>query len=118
MTDKKSPRYIGITSDVAFKLNLDPDIYNAQLATVLGVGNALIGEQKVITCDLKTAVRDGHAKLLKVKVVRNKDQPNEVKRTIELICDIEKTDTAPDELIGKTVKIGNGNSPPSWEIVK
>jgi len=118
MANKKANRYIGITSTVALRLKLNPDIYNSQLATVLGVGNALTEGQKIISCDIKTATRDGHAKLLKVTATKNKGQANEVNRQIELICDIDNYDTATTAIIGKTIKLGQGANPVTWEITK
>lgn len=117
MTDKKAARFIGITSDVAFKLQLDPDIYNAELAPILGVGNTFAGS-KVISCSLATATKNGHAVMLKVTATKNQGQINEQSRRIELICDADNVDTAPNELIGKAIKLGNGTNPQTWIITK
>lgn len=110
-TNKKSARYIGITSTVAFRLQLDPDIYTAQLASILGVGNTLISGGKAIDVSIAVATKNGLASLLKVTVIKGDES-----RQIKLICDAENTDTAKAALIGETVKLGFGASAVTWTI--
>lgn len=111
-TNKKSSRYIGITSNVSFRLNLDPDIYDAELAPILGVGNALLSPSiKVIDASIKVATRNGLASLLKVVVTKGEES-----RQISLICDAENTDTAKVQLINKTIKLGFGANAVNWTV--
>jgi hypothetical protein len=117
MTAKKSIRYLAIEPTVAFKLNLDPDIYSSSIAAIIGVGNTLLASQKTITTTLKGAVKDGHAKLLKCTVAKGVVTSDET-RGIELLCDIDSVDTAPTLLIGKVVKLGYGNVVADWIITK
>jgi hypothetical protein len=110
-TNKKSARFIGIDPNVAFRLQLDPDIYHSGLAPILGVGNGLFEGVKVVDASIAVATRNGHASLLKVVVLKGEES-----RQINLICDAEKTDTAKAELVGKTVKLGFGANAVDWTI--
>jgi len=111
-TNKKSARYIGVTPQVSFRLQLDPDIYDAELAPILGVGNTLLNNSvKVIDASIKVATRNGLASLLRVVVFKGEES-----RRIKLICDAENTDTAKVQLIGKTIKLGFGASATNWTV--
>lgn len=115
-TSKKQARYIGIDPNVAFKLNLDPDIYNGTISPLLGIGNTLLANQKVIDVTLKTATRNGHCVIVRCTVQKG-SLSNLETRQVELICDAENADTAPTQLIGKTLKIGYKTQATDWEIV-
>ena len=117
MTDKKASRFLAIDSNVAFKLQLDPDIYNASLASVLGVGNTLLANQKTVSTTLKGAVKDGHATLLRATVAKGNKDSDET-RVIELLCDKDNADTARTDLIDKVVQLGRGNVTSPWIITK
>jgi hypothetical protein len=92
-------------------LHLDPDIYTAALAPILGVGNVLLGGQKIIDASIEIATRNGHASLLKVMVVKGEES-----RMIKMVCDAEKNDTVKAELEGQTVKLGFGANAVNWTI--
>lgn len=110
-TNKKSARYIGISNTVAFRLQLDPDIYSGQLASILGVGNALVNGGIAIDVSIAVATRNGLASLLKVVVVKGEES-----RQINLICDTDNLDTAKVQLIDKTVKLGFGANAVNWTV--
>lgn len=110
-TNKKSARYIGITSTVAFRLQLDPDIYSATLAPILGVGNTLVSGGKAIDVSIAVATKSAFASLLKATVVKGEES-----RQIKLVCDADNADTARAALVGETVKLGFGANSVVWTI--
>lgn len=114
-TSKKVTRFIGIDTNVAFKLQLDADIYTAQICQILGIGNTALPSVKKITASVSQASRDGHAKILKVSCSKGTD-PNKKYRQIKLICDADNLDTAISALLGKAIKLGYGTNASDWTI--
>ncbi|PZU94934.1 MAG: hypothetical protein DCE90_14035 [Pseudanabaena sp.] len=115
-TSKKENRFIGIDPNVAFKLNLDPDIYNSQISPLLGMGNTLLANQKQVDATIQVATKNGHCVILKCTVQKG-EGINQETRQIELICDVDNADTAPSQLIGKTVKLGYKTQATDWEVI-
>jgi hypothetical protein len=111
MSNKKATRYIGIDPNVAFRLQLDPDIYSATIAPLLGIGNVLLAEIKVVPVPISIALKSGLVSRIKARVVNGEDV-----RQINLICDVDNVDTAKVDLIGKTVRLGYGANLQTWTI--
>lgn len=96
-------------------LNLDDVKYTPALQTILGIqSTTVVGSQKYPYRSIKAAMETGAILRLKAKC---KDATGKKKRTVYLVCDRDKADTANGELIGKTVKIGIGAGVP-YEITR
>ncbi|MCA6588084.1 MAG: hypothetical protein IM531_02455 [Pseudanabaena sp. M090S1SP1A06QC] len=112
MSNKKQARFIGIDPNVAFRLQLDPDIYNSQVGPILGIGNVLLSQNvKVVPVSISTALRSGLCSRIKARCVKG----DEV-RQVDLICDVDNADTAKIELVDKTIKLGFGANLQTWTI--
>jgi hypothetical protein len=111
MGNKKSARFIGIDPNVSFKLQLDPDIYNAQISPILGVGNTLLSNNKVVPVSISAALKSGLVSKIKARCIKG----DEV-RQVDLICDVDNADTAKVELVDKQIKLGFGANLQTWTI--
>lgn len=96
-------------------LNLDDVKYTSTLQGILGIqSTTAAGSQKYPYRSIKAALQTGA--LLRL-VAKCKDSTGKKRRSVYLICDRDKADTASGELIGKTVKVGIGAGV-SYEITR
>ena len=96
-------------------LNLDDVKYTSTLQGILGIqSTTAAGSQKYPYRSIKAALQTGALLRLAAKC---KDSTGKKRRTVYLICDRDKADTASGELIGKTVKVGIGAGV-SYEITR
>ena len=122
-TTKKKDYFIGLgasgaTTEAAMRLSLDPDIYGADILTATGLSSvspaATIG---VVGVTVRQASRSNRASLLKVTCYQGTDLDTATDvRTIEILCEQSKVDTAKATLVDKTVSLGIGVTNKSWKI--
>ena len=107
--------FISTGTNQVIGLNLDDVKYTPTLQTILGIqSTTAAGSQKYPYRSIKAALETGAMLRLKAKC---KDSTGKKKRSVFLICDRDKADTASGELIGKTVKVGIGAGV-SYEITR
>lgn len=124
-TTKKKTFYIGMgasgaTTEAVMELNLDPDIYGSDILSANGM-TATKPAPSVgrVPVTLRQAASGNRATMLKVSCYlgTDLDTASDV-RTIGIICEQSKVDTAKADLIDKTVVLGIGVTAKSWKIGK
>ena len=122
-TTKKKDFFIGMgaagaITEAAMRLSLDPDIYDSDILTATGLSAAKpAATVGIIGVTLKQADSSNRASLLKLSCYLGSDLDTATgTRNIQIICEQSKVDTAPTNLLGKTVKLGIGTTVKTWTI--
>ena len=115
MTFKREERFIQSGTTAYLRFQLDPDIYKADVCTILGVVSTkpTTAGIEFVPYTLKLARRSTATAFITMKMQRTVGAETEVRR-IQLVCDKAAADTAKAELVGKTVNIGPSNS--AWTL--
>jgi hypothetical protein len=116
MSDKKEDFYITINTTASLKVQLDADIYSSDVLTEVGLTKTKPANTvKLIPSNARYALASGLVQLIKKKATTG-TEPNQKTRSIKIMCETSKVDTAVEGLNGKTVKLGNGATPPTWTL--
>lgn len=114
-TNKKSPAFIEIATLVYAALQVDKDIYDADVVSGLGISFTQPPDTAtVIPMSQKTARKTGQIAIARVTVRKGTGDAEKV-RQIKMICDRQKTGTAAAALKDKTVTLGIA-APATWTI--
>ncbi|WP_103668442.1 hypothetical protein [Pseudanabaena sp. BC1403] len=124
-TSKKKLFYIGMgtsgaATEAAMELGLDPDIYDTDILSQVGLTDvAPASTVGIVGVTVKQAANSNRASLLKLTCYQGAtyDTATET-RNIEILCEMSKMDTAAAGLIDKTVTLGIGATAKSWKIGK
>ncbi len=122
-TSKKKYFYIGLSTTgedttAAMELSLDPDIYDSDILTQIGLSATTPPNTAgLVTVTVAQAARSNRASLLKLTCYQGADLDTATDiRNIEILCEQSKIDTAITGLIDKTVVLGIGATAKSWKI--
>lgn len=122
-TSKKKFFYIGMgasgaATEAAMELNLDPDIYDTDILSEVGItATAPADTVGVVGVTVKQAARSNRASLLKLTCYQGTDLDTATEtRNIEILCEHSKIAAATAGLIDKTVVLGIGATAKSWKI--
>lgn len=122
-TSKKKSFYIGLgpagaTAVAAMELTLDPDIYDAEIRTATGITDTKpAAGAGLVRVTVKQASNSNSASFLKLTCFQGTDLDTATDtRTIEILCEQSKVDTAGAALIDKTVVLGIGATAKTWKI--
>ena len=116
MSNKRDPRYITLATGAEMKLNLDPDIYDADTCTLLGISSAdPTGATVPVT--VAQAAKSTAVRQITCRIEKGAGDTLESRR-IKLLCENSKLIAALAAFNGgtKTLKIG-GLTPVSWNVV-
>ena len=117
-TSKKKAHYISLgTSTEALVLQLDPDIYDADVLTATGLVSVRGAIVKTLKTTIKQAISSSFAGRIRLTVSKGANTPEEETRQVDIVCETSKLDTAKAALIGKTVKLGYGANAVDWSII-
>lgn len=106
-----TPFYLKVNADTAFVLNLDEQIYDADVAAACGLSKtAPTTGTDAIPVPLRVALNSGQAYRVRAKAIKGKKR-----RTVPLICDKESLSGLNEKLVGKTFTLGTGVGA-SWTI--
>jgi hypothetical protein len=116
-TNKKKPFYLGLSGATdALVLQLDPDIYDAEVQTATGLTETKGSVTKTLKCTIRQAVTSSFAGQLRLSCTKGANTPEEETRQVKIVCETSKLDTAKAALLGKTVKLGYGAAAVDWTI--
>lgn len=115
MSTKKEKRYCSLGASAEMVLQLDPDIYDPDTCTILGLTKIAGNGAKTVPVNLRQAARSDGATLLQVTVERGEGDLQE-RRVVPLLCETSKVSSAKTGLIDKTLKLG-GTVTSNWKIV-
>jgi hypothetical protein len=108
-TNKKTPYYIVMATGAEASVQLDPDIYDTDIALALGLSKTKAAPtNKVLKTTIKTITSSPFAGLVKLSVAKGIGTAEEEVRQLKLVCEASKLDTAKAELVGKVLKLGYG----------
>jgi hypothetical protein len=117
-TSKKKAYFIPLgTATEALMLQLDPDIYDAEVQTATGLTATRGAIAKTIKTTIRQAVSSSFAGLIRLTVAKGVNTPEEETRQVDIVCETSKLDTAKVALVDKTVKLGYGANAVEWTIV-
>ncbi len=116
-TNKKSSFFLTLATGAEAEVQLDPDIYNAAMLTETGLTATKATGSKLIKVSTKVLAASSFAQMLRLSVAKgtNPDTATEF-RSVRVICETAKVDTAVANLIGKTIKLGYGTSAVDWTV--
>lgn len=116
-TSKKTPYYVLLATGADASVQLDPDIYDTDIATALGLSKTKSGATaKVLKTTIQTLASSPFAGLVRVTVAKGVGTPEEETRQLRLLCEASKLDTAKADLAGKTLKLGYGANAVDWVV--
>lgn len=116
-TNKKTPVYVLLATGAEASVQLDTDIYDADVRTALGLSlTKAAPTNKVLRTTIATLAASAFAGLVKVTVAKGVGTPEEETRQLKLLCEASKLDTAKADLAGKTLKLGYGANAVDWTI--
>lgn len=122
-TSKKKYFYIGMGTNgdattAAMELSLDPDIYDTDILTQVGLTATPPADTAgVVGVTVKQAARSNRASLLRLTCYQGTDLDTATDvRNIEILCEQSKIAAATAGLIDKTVTLGIGTTAKSWKI--
>jgi hypothetical protein len=117
-TNKKRAYFIALgTATEALQLQLDPDIYDADVQTATGLTFTRGAIAKTIKTTIKQAISSSFAGLIRLTVAKGLNTPEEETRQVDIVCETSKLDTAKAALVGKNIRLGYGANSIEWEIV-
>jgi hypothetical protein len=122
-TSKKQFFYIGMgtanaATEAVMELNLDPDIYGADILSATGLSATRPANTVgIVGVTVKQAARSNRASLVKLTCYQGADLDTATDtRNIEILCEQSSIDTALTALVDKTVVLGIGATAKSWKI--
>ena len=109
MANTKSAFYVTISTDASLELQLDPDIYTSQVCTATGLtGTKPSGAgHKIIPISIAYALRSRLVGYTKMKITKGTGEEQKT-RSYAFLTEVANADTAPADLVGKVIKVGNG----------
>ena len=114
MSTKKEARYITLAAGAEMRLQLDPDIYDADTTLILGITSTVAPNAKVVGVTVKQAAQSSGAGLLRCRVSKGTGETEEF-RIVKLLCEASRLDTAKTALVEKILKLG-GAVTSNWKI--
>jgi len=116
-TAKKRPYYISLgTATEALMLQLDPDIYDADVQTATGLTPTKGSVVKTLKTTVKQITGSSFAGLIRLTVTKGLNTPDEETRNLNIVCETSLLDTAKVALINKTVNLGYRANVTPWTI--
>jgi uncharacterized membrane-anchored protein len=108
MANTKTPYYAMIGTAAALVLQLDPDIYTAQVQTATGLTSTKPANTvKLLPTNIRYALASGQIVSVKKKITKGTGEEQKV-RSYSFLAEVAKADTAGSDLTGKVIKVGNG----------